>query len=266
MSKEMRELQFVDSNCMLGQWKHHSGGCLYDAGQLLEYLDRHGINRALTFGAFAAYGDIRTGNDRLLEHIKGYDRLMPCAAAMPHHTNECPPPGEFCAFLARHDIRAVRVFPRLHGVSLYSWIWGDLFAELEVRRIPLFIDFSVKHWTEEIDWGNVHGICEAFPRLPVILVRMGIQADRYVYPLFGKFENLYMETSYYMVNNGMEHVVRNFGAHRLLFGSGMPVCNPRGAVWMLRLSGIGQEEQAMIAGGNLMNLLRGVDFDGKQRA
>jgi hypothetical protein len=135
-------LEFIDSNCMLGQWKKNTGACFYTAKDLVDFMDKNGISRCLVFGSFAKYSHIETGNNMLLKEIKNYDRLIPCAVAMPHHTGEFPSPQKFVKYLTDNNIRAVRIFPTFHGISLYTWIWEDLFSELELKKIPVFVDFS----------------------------------------------------------------------------------------------------------------------------
>lgn len=256
-------LELIDSNCMMGQWKKNNGTCFYSAEDLIDFMDKYGISRSLVFSSFAKYSDIQTGNNMLLNEIRGKARLMPCAVAIPHHTGEFPPPPEFCKYLSDNNIRAVRIFPVFHGVSLYTWLWEDLFTELELRRIPVFIDFTMQSWSEEINWEHIRNLCETFPLLPIILVRMGVKADRYIYTLFKKLKNLYMETSYYIVNNGIKKIVENFDARRLIFGTGAPVYSPNPPITTVSLADITESEKNMIAGKNLMTLLEGVDFSGK---
>jgi predicted TIM-barrel fold metal-dependent hydrolase len=253
-------IEFIDSNCMLGQWKKNAGICFYEADDLISFMDKSNISRCLVFHSLSKYSDIQTGNNILLKEIRSHDRLIPCAVAIPHYSGEFPCPEEFVKYLADNNIKAVRIFPAFHGISLYTWMWEDLFSELELRRIPIFIDFSIKHWSEEINWEQINNLCLAFPSLPVILVRMGVKSDRYIYPLFEKHKNLYIETSYYLVNNGIGKIVRSFDAGRLIFGTGMPIYSPNPPVAMVSLADISEDEKKMIAGKNLINLLEGVDF------
>jgi len=256
--------EFIDCNCMLGQWKKNVESCFYTADDLISFINKASISKCLVFGSLAKYSEIQTGNNILINAIKDNERLIPCAIAMPHHSGEFPHPKEFYRYLANNNIRAVRIFPTFHGVSLYTWLWNDLFTILESAKIPLFIDFSLKHWSEEINWEQIKNICENFPLLPIILIRMSLKADRYIYYLMQNMKNLYIETSYYLVNNGIEKLVKSFGAEKLIFGTGIPVYNPNPSITMLNFSDINENERQMIAGGNLMKLLEEVKFDAKQ--
>lgn len=254
------KLEFTDSNCMLGPWKKNKGTCFYEAENLIDFMDKSGISRCLAFHSMAKYGDIQTGNDRLLSSIKGFDRIIPCAVAIPHHSREFLSPKKFVEYLSNNNIRAVRIFPSFHGISLYPWLWEDLFSELERKKVPVFIDYSVNHWSEEMNWDQINDLCTMFPALPIIPVRMGVKADRYIYYLFKKHKNLYLETSYYIVNSGIEKIVENFGADRLIFGTGIPIYSPNPPIAMVSLANISDEDKDMIGNKNLNELLKGVDF------
>jgi predicted TIM-barrel fold metal-dependent hydrolase len=256
------KLNFFDCNCMLGPWKKNKGTCFYKAEDLINFMDKNHISRCLAFYSLAKYGEIQTGNNKLLSEIKGQDRIVPCAIAMPHHSKEFPSPKDFSKYLLDNNIKAVRVFPKFHGVLLYSWLWEDLFYELEKNKIPIFIDFSVEGWSEEINWDQINDLCAMFPLLPIILVRMSLKTDRYIYCLFERHANLYLETSYYIVNNGIEKIVQNFGAKRLIFGTGIPVYNPNPPITMLSLADITEEQKEAIAYRNLEKLLKGDGFGG----
>lgn len=245
---------------MLGRWKKNTGTCFYRSDDLIGVMDKSGISKALVFGSHAKFSQIDKGNDKLVEDIGNNERLIPCATALPHHTKEFVDPGSFTGYLKSRNIRVVRIFPDFHGVSLYTWLWEDLFNTLETLKVPVFIDLSLGHWSQEINWGKIHDLCASFPKLPFVMVRMGVKTDRYLYPLFDKFENLHIETSYYMVNNGIENMVRNFGAKRLLFGTGMPVYKPEPPMKIIEFADISEEDKRMIAGKNLMDLLKGADL------
>jgi predicted TIM-barrel fold metal-dependent hydrolase len=259
MRREYMAIQYFDSNCMLGQWNRSSGKCFYEDEDIIMEMDRAGIEKCIAFSSMAKYDDIVEGNRILVEKTRGSMRVLPCAVAIPQQPGLFPEAKEFCEFLAGNNIRSVRIFPKLHGVNLYKWLWEDLFTELEKRRIPVFVDFVIDHWSEGIDWQQILDMCEAFPNLPFILLRMG-EADRYLYKLFCKAPNLYIETSYYLVHNGLEQFEKSGYANRLIFGTGMPVYGPFAPLGMLALSGMSEKGLGLAAGGNLERLIGEVNF------
>ncbi|MDF1515981.1 MAG: amidohydrolase family protein, partial [Anaerolineae bacterium] len=106
-------------------------------------------------------------------------------------------------------------------------------------------------------WEGVLEIGSEFQALPIILTAVNIGSERRLLPMLKRLHNLYIETSYYTVHRGIENLVNNIGASRILFGSGMPYRDPGPALTALGYSLIGNEEKRMIAGGNLLRLLKG---------
>lgn len=256
-----RDIKFFDCSSMLGSSNADTVSGFDTVDRLAEYMGYCGIQRVLVYNAVSLYGNPQEGNRILIRELHNSEFIFPCAVAIPHHTGEFPDPAEFCRFLQYNNIRAVRIFPSLYGLSMDIWLWEDLFRELEKCRVPVFVDFSIKHWSEGIDWNGVSGICTAFPELPVILLRMGPRTDRFIYPLFVKHRNLMMDTSYYIIHRGIENTTRLFGAERLLFGSGMPVYNPFQPMTVVALSGLDDNTVDKIAGDNLTALMEAVRLD-----
>jgi predicted TIM-barrel fold metal-dependent hydrolase len=96
--------------------------------------------------------------------------------------------------------------------------------------------------------------------MPVILIRMGLKADRYFYPLVRKCPNTFIEISNYLTNNGIEKLRSYAGAEKLIFGTGMPVYNPVPAITLLKLAEISAEDKLLIGSGNMERLLSEVEL------
>ena len=129
---------------------------------------------------------------------------------------------------------------------------------LDSMHMPLLIDQSNVHWDEPYDWSQIYRLCKEFNNIPVIIIRQGMLASRNLYPLLKKFDNLFLEMSYFQVNRGLEDVRNKFGASRLIFGTGMPVYDPRIPITSIVFSRLSKKEKLMVAGDNLRNLLKGV--------
>ncbi|MEN6315019.1 MAG: amidohydrolase family protein [Clostridiaceae bacterium] len=255
------QTMLFDANCMIGQRLSFEDVRFNDGKALLKIMDSKGIDRALVFHSLAKENFIYEGNLEVVKETRDSDRLVPCWAAMPHYSGECQSPENMIKGMAAANVRAVRVFPEYHRIKLYTWIWEELFSRLEVCKVPVLIDFSNAGWTQEIDWNGINEICRHFPELPLVLLRQGQIADRYIYYLLEKHSNLYLETSYYQVNNGIAAITERFGAKRLIFGTGMPFYSPDCPINALLYSGLSEEDIGLAAGGNLDNLLKGVCFD-----
>ncbi len=69
-------------------------------------------------------------------------------------------------------------------------------------------------------------------------------------------ENLYLETSAMPYPDKIREAVHRIGAHRVVFGSDGPGCNPALEVEKVRLAGLGVEDEAQVLGGTAAVLLR----------
>ncbi len=247
-------MSLLDINVMLGPTPDDAEPSLKTADDLLREMDRLGIAEALVYSSHARYAHPREGNWQLLKQLEGHrDRLHPCWVLMPPGTDEMPPPSEGVRQMRENGIRAARILPGQHLYPISRRILGPLLEALE--EIPLIIDLERYHWSEMSPWEAVFSLCEAYPRLPIILLREGGTTPRALYPVWDTFPNLHIETSYIQSACCLEEICGRFGAGRLLFGSGLPRFDAGGAVGTLHGSALADRERADIAGDNARRLL-----------
>jgi uncharacterized protein len=86
-------------------------------------------------------------------------------------------------------------------------------------------------------------------------VRPDISSGRRLFALLERCPNLYLETSYYTVHQGLAEVCRLFGAQRILFGSGLPVRAAGPTITALMYQALEEHERRLIAADNLARLL-----------
>jgi predicted TIM-barrel fold metal-dependent hydrolase len=242
-------MMFFDSNCALGRPSVPLPHRFDTASELIEAEKRAGVEAALVFHASSRDYDAAFGNKKILEAVAGHEALHPCWVLLPPHTGEMPVPKALLGEMNENGVRASRVFPRKHNWPLAEWASGPLLDALEAESVPLFIDFG------ETEWNQVHSLCSAHPRLPVVLAGASFRFSRQVYALLASVENLSVEISSFQLQGGIEDVCKRFGAHRLLFGTDAPDFDPAPTVMAVRYAGISEEEKAMIAGRNLARLL-----------
>lgn len=251
----MAVLQLYDCDAWFGRRLFVLPGSFSSKQELLERMDRYGIARALTHYSVSRELDPVAGNRMLMEELAGEPRLTPMWTVMPHHTGEFPAPKALLAQMAEQGVRAVTMFPTTaYCYSMAEWNCGELFSALEDARVPLFLSLPQFGMSFEA----IHDFCAAHPSLPLVLSELNYRNGRNLYPLLSKFKNLYMTSSGYKAQDGIEDVCRKFGAERILFGSSMPVGSGASAVAMITYASISDEEKALIASGNLERLLGGV--------
>lgn len=239
---------FFDCNAQIGRYGVRHPEAFTTADELVNEMAHCGISEALVYHSMAKEYAPAIGNEMLLREIEGKP-IHPCWVVMPHHTGEMPPPDELLAVMKQKGVRAVRAFPALHQFRLSNWCAGELLDMVEAVGIPLFVDL------DQTSWEDVAGILRDHPRLNLVLLRTSYRIDRYIYPLFEKYENLRIEAATYQVNYGIEAVCSRFGAKRLLFGTGLPFTEAGPSVAQITYAEISDAEKRMIAGENLRELL-----------
>jgi len=217
---------------------------------LLAELDRQQIVEALVFHATAQELSPPRGNELLRQELAGQGRLHPCFVLLPPGTQELAEDEDLVAWLRREQIRAVRLFPKLHGYALAEWCAGGLLAALEEVRAVVLLDIGQTSWEE------LAPMLQAHPRLHVILLEPFYRVDRYVYNLWERCDNLHLETATYEVHRGLETVCERFGPQRLVFGSGLPVRDAGGAIAPLLYADLSDEAKQLISGDTLRRLLK----------
>jgi predicted TIM-barrel fold metal-dependent hydrolase len=248
-----------DCNAHLGRVAQHQPSAYVDVPGLRATMGAHGLNQVLVYHDSAVRGDVDAANRRLLGMIAGEPTIHPCWVMLPPATREMTEPALLVREMISLGVRAVRLFPRLHGYQMRTRFLDELLQPLERQRVPVFVDYSIVHWADRfIDWDGIEEICQTYLDLPVVLVRPGLMLDRELYAMLEQNTNLYIETSYYFVHQGLRPLVERFGPTHTLFGTGMPAFAPGAAIAVLTFSGLPCAEQALIGSGNLHALLEEV--------
>jgi predicted TIM-barrel fold metal-dependent hydrolase len=87
-------------------------------------------------------------------------------------------------------------------------------------------------------------------------------ADRFYRPLVERYDRVFLDTSMVSIGDGLlESLCRDYGAHRLLYGSGFPDRVPEAAMLSLLHAELSDAEVAAIASGNARRLLEEAELD-----
>jgi hypothetical protein len=225
-----------------------------DAAGLRREMETAGVEDALVYHVLAKDGHPPLGNTLLLEEIKGHVGLHPVWVLLPHHTGEMPSPDRLLAEMKDKEIKAARLYPgrQHHSFTLADWCAGELLAALQGVRLPLILDIEI------VSWEEVFSLLQKYPQLPIILANFTYRHDRFLYPLWERFDHLYIEMSRFMGGGAVEDVVRRFGSGRILFGTNMPHYTGTAAVARLTYADIAWDDKRAIAAGNLDRILKEV--------
>ena len=130
---------------------------------------------------------------------------------------------------------------------------GRTLRALADAGVPVLMEMA------QFEWAELADILRRYPRLNVVVLQTSYRVNRYLFPLFEEFSNLYLETCTYQVMRGLEEVTRNYGPHRLVFGTGLPLTDAGGPIAQITYAELDMETKQAIAGGNMARLV-GLDW------
>jgi len=244
-------MDFFDCNTYLGRPSTGHLAPVPTASELLTAMDRAGIARALVWHVAQHDCSAPDGNRLLTEAIAGQDRLVGCWAILPNQAGELGPLDEWFAQMAQANVRALRAFPQSHRYLLRSESLSDLLQLIVERRVPLLLSLRRGE-----TWKDVYELLAEFPELVCILCDVGCWGtDRFFRPLLERYPGVYVEIGSYILDGGIEALARDYGADRMLFGSGFPDTYHGGMMLALRHAEIEEAERQAIASGNLERIL-----------
>lgn len=179
-------------------------------------------------------------------------------ALLPTQTGEMAPDVLFDRMRVA-NVRALRVFPGRHRYLLNGLTLGPLLEGMVERRIPLLYSFRLSSpgVNEASAWGTIHALLQDFPRLTLILCDHGSWGcGRFFRPLLDRYERVYVDTSLYFLDGGLESLAERYGeGARVVFGSGLPERYPGGMMMVIRHGELSPAARAAIAGSTLDRLV-----------
>jgi len=244
-------IRYFDSNVTLGKMKTPAPGGILDAAKLLAEMDRYGLSEALVCHALARRHDPVSGNALAAEAAAPSERLHACWYVLPTGTDEMPPLDTLAAQMQEADVRAVRIAPAndAHMFSLAEVVCGDLFAWIERARLPLFIE------QPSVAWADLDAMMERHPEIRLVLTDVSYRINRDLYPRLKAYSHLYVETSGFQQQCGIEDVCGRFGAGRLVFGSRLPTLCAGAAMHAVEHAAIDEDAKAAVGGDNLRSMI-----------
>lgn len=246
-------LKFIDSNCMIGRRNVCREGSPETASDFLEVMDRCGIEKAVAFHASAKESDAVIGN-LLIEEENASGRLIPQWVVMPNICNRFYAPAELIYKMKENSVTSVRFFQGIYGHSLKRYVSGELIDALTECRVPIFLDKS------QISWDELYELLNEYPDTKFVICNTSYGCVMSLWPILGACPNLYVETSTFLMHNGISVFCHDFGAQRLLFGTGMPNVSATASASLIIYSDISDEEKQLVARGNILRLLEEVSL------
>lgn len=246
---------YFDCHCMIGPRPDKHPRVRWSTEHLLEDMGLAEISGALVSHAIAHSYDPIHGNARLHEEIrKAPDRLFGVWCILPVGSPGFYRTGDqLLHAMEQADVRAARAVAG--NYSLCPEMMGETFEALQEARILTLLDAA---WPGGGDlFAFFHDVLSRYPNLPFLVTDFSWGQQRSVYRLMQLHENLRIEFSAYQIHRGIELYEAEFGAERLLFGTGGTEKSPGAARAYIDYAQISEQAKRLVAGGNLKRLLKG---------
>ncbi|NLE43258.1 MAG: amidohydrolase family protein [Chloroflexi bacterium] len=259
------ELRLFDTCVTLGALSTDNEALGVD--NVLEILDKHDICEALVHNneARVVYPRER-GNIRLLDWVKGCDRLHPVWALDPIGSPDVSSARSMVAAMLEAGVRAARL---MMGVAPpFLWVWDSLCTALDERHIPCMLDFApvrdrtvatTQSTPDELMMNELRSICLAHPELPMVLsnVSGGRGLAWCTLALMREVPNLHIDTS--CIIDYWRTAYRELGPERVFFATGMPFYDPSIFVSMIQYADdVALVDKQAMCGGNIRRLMEAV--------
>jgi predicted TIM-barrel fold metal-dependent hydrolase len=258
----MNDRIFIDANAMVGRRGLKDIETPYETEVLLKEMEWCGIQGALITHSLGKEYTPDWGNRYLLQELKKSPRLYGVWAVMPHHTGEMAPPRDVIQQMRDNDIRAAKMYPRVHHYFFNEDSCGALLSALEEEEILLILEGGGMYNPDIMDPANQVLLSELdtmmtlHPRLPVLLQNSRWDATRYLHTLMTKHTRLHLEFSNHQGNHALEEYAGWFGVERILFGTGALDKSPGAGKSFVDYCTLTDDEKMLVAGGNLARLLK----------
>jgi hypothetical protein len=248
----MELLNFYDCNAFIGLPARRE---VYPpaptAQAILSEMDFCGVERALIWHVAQSDAAPQVGNDLLVQAIHPHPRLTGCWSVLPNQAHEFPPFDQFLSAMRQRRVYALRAFPLDHHFLLNRVSMGSWLEPMVTHRLPLFLSVA-----RGANWDIVYALLSEFPDLVCVVCDHGCWGeDRRFRPLIEHYPHVYVDTSQYLLDGGIEAFVQDYGPNRMLYGSGFPASHFGGMMLAIRHAKISDEAKDAIAAKNLERLL-----------
>ena len=248
-------MRFFDCNAYIGRPAVPSLAPEPTVEGLLEEMVYNGVQDALVWHVAQYDAAPQPGNMLLSEAIRPHPNLTGCWTLLPNQCNEFPPFDIFVDQMRAARVAALRVFPQQHHFLLNKVAMGSWLEPITELRIPLFL--SVERGA---NWEIAYALLNECPDLTCVICDHGCWGeDRRFRPLIERYPNVFIDSSQYLLDGGIEDFVAKYGPERMLFGSGFPESYFGGMMLAIRHAEIGDEAKMAICAGNLERLLAWAD-------
>lgn len=232
-------------------------GAVHTREDLLEEMDQAGVRHAVVSRIEQLTTSPQLGNKLLADDLAGQDRLYGLWAIVPVHTAELPEPAQMLAEMKQSRIVGWQLCPGDLRFLPKAFVLTEWLELAQRNRVPLFVNTA-----HGCGLDDLADLLEKFPQLVVVLSDTSVwPGDRLLRPFLAAFPHVYLDLTNQFTAGGLASLVKQYGAGRLLYGSGFPQSYLGANMLLVRHAAISEADKAAIASGNLMRLIGEINYD-----
>lgn len=239
-------MEIIDANTMFGPWPRTKAGLSIE--RLVNKLHGHEVSKALTISTVGLFHSYNDGNAETLAACQGKPELLPAATIDPRGYFEAM---KLVPNLVSQGFRLFRFFPGEQGWPLDHAAFEDILDDLEETPVPVMI--KAANTGDASALGRIIG----GKQHPLVLEGVTFETLAEAVSVMRKHQNICVETHNLIAPGAIRFLAEQIGADRVIFGSDCPRSSLGGALRCVRESGIPEQDQEKVLGGNIKRLLGG---------
>jgi len=219
---------------------------------LFPAMDAVGIDRSVIFDIWHPEG--RRSNDITAEHVAAHpDRFTGFAYVTPLMPETMVP--ELERAVDQLGLSGIKLYPPFVEIPFNDPIWWPIYEFANDRKLPLLWHTGIEH----ASWPKYAAdVAPKYPDANFVLGHSGNcpPARRQALDVAKDHPNVYLETcSTFRTPGAIEELVEEGGADRVIFGSDIPLMDPRTQLGKIITADISDEDKRLVIGGNAKRLL-----------
>lgn len=244
----------IDVCSYLGFWPFWNVNAT-TARSLIEILDTFGVDKAAVCSLRSIFYDHDEGNMELSKALRSFpDRFIGIATVNPYYEDVVEEVEE-C--ILDFNMKGIELQPNYHGYNLGSSILAPIINVAIKTKAPVLIPLRIS-----MDWNlptikvsNISEVVKTYTDANFIVGCFNYGEIEELISLMNDVTNVMVESSGLQLMYGIERVVKEVGAERVLFGSGMPIQSVGAALAKIKKADIDEEDKRLILGDNAIRVL-----------
>ena len=241
--------EVIDFHAHVGRWDWY--GMKDDPELMIHAMDAAGIDVACLFNVF--HPDGTTGNDLTASVVAQHpDRFVGFASVSPLLPERMLP--ELARAMDELQFAAIKLYPPATPWPDFSLPpWDPIYRFADERGLTIIF-----HTGDDAPPKALSKIAPRYPRANFVAGHSGVTPEERAQAIAAAqaYPNVYLETcSTYRKPGLIEESVDKVGADRVLFGTDMPLMDPRAQLGKIITARIPDEAKRLVLGGNARRLL-----------